>query len=135
MVWPGWYSATIVEFVVLENLASIVHLLFALLLAYLSRDCARRVFWAYAFYQLVTTTAKTIAFPDHTLADWTWDFAGDTMEFLIGMGLATALGVESHGAQKLDERLDKACTWRGVLTGLAVLFIIWLVAFINALTG
>jgi len=136
MVWPGWYSATIVEFVVLENLASMVHMVFALLLAYMSISCARRVFWAYAFYQLVTTAAKTAAFPEHTLADWTWDFAGDTLEFLIGMGLAVALGFENHGARKLGSlSIDKACTLRRVLTGLAALFIIWLAAFINALTG
>ncbi len=134
MVWPSWYSATIVEFIVLENLASIVHLLFALLLAYLSSGCVRRVFWAYAFYQFVTTIAKTMAFPEHSLADWTWDFAGDTMEFLVGMGLAMALGIEGRGARKFNS-IDNVCRWRVVITGLTVLFIIWLIAFINALTG
>ena len=134
MVWPGWYSATIIEFVVLENLASIVHALFAMALAYLSINCARRVFWAYAFYQLTTTAAKTIAFPEHTLSDWTWDFAGDTIEFLIGVGLAVALGVEDRGVERIS-RIGKACSWRGILAGLAVLFAAWLIAFANALAG
>lgn len=75
MIWPGWYSDRIVDFIVLENPASIVHLLFAVLVTLLG--CHRRVFPAFAFYQFITTLAKTLAFPEHTLADWSWDFFGD----------------------------------------------------------
>lgn len=131
MVWPAWASDTIIEFVVVENLASIGHLLFALAVSLLG--CAARVFWAYASYQLYTTAAKTLAFPEHTLGDWTWDFAGDTMEFLIGMGLAQALGI--YGRLQPSGRVEKACSPRGIIVGLSLLTLVWLVFFLRALGG
>ncbi len=129
MVWPEWYSRTLIEFIVVDNLASIIHVVAAMVFTVLA--CHRRIFWAYFFYQLVTTVAKTIAFPEHTLADWSWDLGGDTFEFLIGIGLAEVLGLT--GSIKPAGIVEKACTRKGVLIGLAILFIIWLIAFIHAL--
>ena len=130
MVWPAWMSDRIVEFIVLENLASWGHFAFALLITTIA-GCARRVFWLYAIYQLVTTAFKSAAFPEHTLADWTWDFAGDTVEFLIGIGLAYALGVNDR--IQPTGNLAKACSWKGILAGYGVLWLVWAVAFLNAL--
>lgn len=131
MVWPTWVSDRIVEFVVLENLASISHFLFAFALTVIG--CGARVFWAYAFYQFYTTAAKTLSFPDHTLRDWTWDFVGDTVEFLIGIGLATALGVNSKITPPPPVR--RACSKRGILVGLGLLTLVWLVFYLRSLSA
>lgn len=129
MVWPEWYSRALIEFVVVENLAGIVHVVASLVFAILG--CHARVFWAYLFYQLLTTAAKTVVFPEHTLADWAWDLGGDTFEYLIGVGVAEILGLTSRiEAQGLAA---KACSSRGVLAGLAVVLLLWLAAFLSAL--
>lgn len=135
MMWPSWYSRTLIEIIVLENIASIVHAVFALALSYISIDCARKVFPAFTLYELVTTTAKTIAFPDHGLADWSWDFVGDTIEYIIGVGLAVTLGLDNRGSKSIRSSLEQVCGWRGVLAGLALLLAVWLVAFVKALSG
>ncbi len=130
MIWPEWYSRTLVEFIVLDNLASIIHMLAAIAFAVLG--CHKRVFWAYLFYQIITTAAKTIVFPEHTLADWSWDLGGDTFEFLIGVGIAEVLGLTSR--IKPSGYVEKACSVKGVIIGLIILLAIWLVAFINAMS-
>lgn len=128
MVWPEWYSRVIVEVVILENLASILHFLFAILVAMLG--CGARVFWAYAFYQLLTTTLKTLLIPGYPLSDWTWDFLGDTLEFLTGIGLATVLGLDSR--IRPSPVVKRACSTRGILVGLALLMLLWTIAFLNS---
>ena len=128
MVWPEWYSRVIVEVVILENLASILHFLFAIAVTMLG--CGSRVFWAYAFYQLLTTTLKTLLIPGYPLSDWTWDFLGDTLEFLTGVGLASVLGLDSR--IKPPPVAERACSTRGILVGLALLMLLWAIAFLNS---
>jgi len=130
LVWPAVLSDRFMEITVLENIASWTHILFALAVT-LVAGCARRVFWLYTLYQLVTTAAKTLTFPEHTLADWSWDFFGDTLEFLMGMGLAYALGINDR--VRPEGFLARACSWRGILVGYAALWIIWLVAYVTSL--
>jgi len=128
LIWPGWYSDRIIDFIVLENAASIVHFLFAVLVTLLG--CHRRVFPVFAFYQFITTLAKTLAFPQHTLADWSWDFFGDVFEFLIGIGIVEAAGLA--GRYKTGGFVERACSVKGILVGLAVLLVVWLFMFLRA---
>ncbi len=121
MIWPDWYTKTIAEVVVAENLASIVHILAASAFALLS--CHRRVFWAYLAYQLVTTAGKTLAFPEHTLSDWSWDLVGDTMEYLTGVGIIEVLGLT--GKTRLPPPADKACSPRAILAATIALLALW----------
>jgi len=129
IVWPEWMTRRIAEIVVLENPASILHLVAAIVLATLG--CGRETFAAYTLYQVYTTIAKTIAFPEETLADWPTDLLGDTLEYAIGLGLAWALGLT--GKVKLPEPYNKACTWKGVLAGLGLVTLVWLAFFIRDL--
>ncbi len=127
MVWPSWYTGTIVEVVVLENLASIVHFLFAVLVA--AMGCSHRVFVAYTFYQLVTTILKTATDPSHGLSDWSWDFVGDTLEYVMGVGVAQLAGWESRLASK--PRVQALCTGKSILAGLTLLMLVWLILFLS----
>lgn len=121
MIWPEWYSRTIAEVIVAENLASIVHILAAVAFTLLS--CHRRVFWAYLAYQLVTTAGKTLAFPEHTLSDWSWDLAGDTIEYLAGVGIVEVLGLT--GRIRLPPPASKACSTRTILAATIALLALW----------
>lgn len=127
MVWPEWYSRVLIEIVILENLASILHFLFAI--AVTALGCGVRVFWVYAFYQLLTTTLKTLLIPGYPLSDWSWDFLGDTLEFLTGVGMAYALHLDSR--IKPPPAVERACSTRGILVGLLLLMALWTIAFIN----
>ncbi len=127
MVWPEWVSGTIVEFVVLENLASMIHFLAAFALTVIG--CAKRFFWVYTLYELVTTGIKTAVYPGHTLVDWTWDLMGDIMEFLMGIGLAYVLGVESRIHD--SPSVARICEWKTLLAFISALMAAWIIALLT----
>jgi len=126
VVWPQAFSERFWEVVVLENPASILHFVAAIALTLLG--CGRQTFWAYTAYQVYTTIAKTLAFPEHTLADWPDDMLGDIVEYAAGIGVAWAAGLDSRVS--LPGRLASACTWRGVMVGLALVTLVWAAFFV-----
>ncbi len=130
VVWPDWMTRQLAEILVLENAASIFHYLAAIAIA--AAGCARPATAAYTLYQVYTTIAKTLAFPEHTLADWPTDLLGDTIEFIAGAGTAWLLGIDSE--IRLPGKAAKACTWKGIMMALAALTLVWLAFFIRDLT-
>ncbi len=115
MIWPDILSHNYLFITVLENTASWLHLLGGLVVALLG--CPGRYLAAYALYQPYTTTAKTLLFPGHGLADWSWDFIGDNVEFLAGIGLGAAT---APGRMAGSPAARGYCEWRtvGLLLGL-----------------
>ncbi len=129
IVWPEWMSRVYFEMIVLENIASWIHFAAALFFAVLG--CGTRVFWAFSAYQVYTTLGKLLAFPEVEGPAWASDMLGDIFEFAAGLGLALALGF--YGRVRLGGLAERACSWRGVLAGLALLTLVWLVFFIRSL--
>ncbi len=110
MIWPGPISDKVFEVVVLENIASIGHLLFGFLIVL--AGCAREGFALYTAYQASTTIVKTLLFPEHTLADWSWDLLGDVLEFSSGAGLAFITGLDVASRNHVFARY---CTVKALL--------------------
>lgn len=82
------------EVVVLENLASSIHLIAGVLFA--ATGCLRLGFTAYTSYQVVMTLVK-FAFADwYTASDLDWDLVGDMIELLAGVGAVYSLGVQGR---------------------------------------
>jgi hypothetical protein len=128
LIWPDLLSHKYLTVTVLENPASWLHLVGGLIAAFFG--CPGRYLAAYALYQLYTTAAKTILFPSHGLADWSWDFLGDNLEFLAGIGLGAALA-----PPRASSGQGRMCSWRIVALLLGLLTLAWLAALASSLSG
>ena len=131
MIWPGWATERIATILVIDNLASVFHVVvgfFACLMG-----CGRRVFWVFLGYQFFTTLMKSLFIPGYQLSMWGTDFFGDTLEYVIGVGLAYIFAANDRLAGRPE--VEKACTWKAILAMLAIVMVFWAIGFARALHG
>ncbi len=131
VIWPEWATRTIATILVIDNLASVFHVVVGFFACVMG--CGRRVFLVFLGYQFFTTLAKTLFIPGYQLSMWGTDFVGDTLEYVIGVGFAYIFSLNDRLAGRPEVR--RVCTWKSIALMLVIVMVFWAIGFALALQG